>query len=159
MGETSDDIKRNIGRTREALGENVQELERKVKDATDWKAQYQKRPFTMIGVAFGGGLLLSQMVAGGGRNGRKRYYETNGHAQESRGARLQPASPATDAQMKRAADTWDKIKGALVGVAATKFREFVGEVIPGFREEYRKVEQKRISGPVLESSNSTDRAV
>lgn len=36
--------------------------------------------------------------------------------------------------------TWDNIKGALIGVAATRFKDFVGEIVPGFHEQLRKTE-------------------
>ena len=138
MGETSNEIKQQIDHKRDALGENLDQIQRKVKDAADWRIQVQKRPFTMIGVAFGGGLLLAQMIGNGNQRRRSYLRTSNGHEDDR-----QTASPATHIQMKKAADTWDKIKGALVGVGATKFREFLGDVVPGFHEEYRKVEEER----------------
>ena len=42
----------------------------------------------------------------------------------------------TDRQQHRALETWDNIKGALFGVAATPFKDFVGEVVPGFHEQF-----------------------
>jgi len=39
-------------------------------------------------------------------------------------------------------ETWDNIKGALIGVAATRFKDFVGEVVPGFHEQFQKTEEK-----------------
>jgi hypothetical protein len=32
------------------------------------------------------------------------------------------------------------VKGALIGVAATRFKDFVGELIPGFHEQFRQTE-------------------
>ena len=40
-------------------------------------------------------------------------------------------------------DIWDNMKGALIGVAATKFRTFLDEAVPGFAEQYRKTEQEK----------------
>jgi hypothetical protein len=37
--------------------------------------------------------------------------------------------------------TWDNIKGALIGVAATRFKDFVGEVVPGFHEQFHRTEE------------------
>src|ERR1044071_688507 len=71
MGERSDQITRQIEETRSDLGYNLQELETKVKDATDWRKQFQKSPFTMIGIAFGGGILVAQVFGGGSRRSRR----------------------------------------------------------------------------------------
>ena len=44
-------------------------------------------------------------------------------------------------------ETWDNIKGALIGVAATRFKDFVAEVIPGFQEQYQRTEAKTARDP------------
>jgi hypothetical protein len=38
---------------------------------------------------------------------------------------------------------WDNIKGAVIGVAATRFRTFLDETIPGFSAEYSKTEREK----------------
>ena len=60
----SDQIKRSIDVERSDLEGNIQQLEHKVKTAMDWRAQFQKNPMTMIGLAFGGGVLLSTAIGG-----------------------------------------------------------------------------------------------
>jgi hypothetical protein len=45
--------------------------------------------------------------------------------------------------MGRMADTLDNTVAALLGVAARTVRDFVSDVIPNFREEYREVEANR----------------
>jgi len=50
------------------LGSNLQELETRVKQATDWREQFRKNPMAMLGIAFGGGILLSTV----GRRKQKR---------------------------------------------------------------------------------------
>lgn len=132
MGETTDQIAAHIEDTRDDLGANLQELEQKVKSVTDWKQHFQSSPMTMIGVAFGGGILLATML-GGGKGGRRRSA--------SSGAGYEPHA-GTDHQKYKALETWDNIKGALIGVAATRFQEFVGSVVPGFHEQYQRTEQK-----------------
>jgi hypothetical protein len=74
MGEESSQIAREIENTRAELGSNLAELERKVKGFTDWRQRFEKSPLTMMGVAFGGGLLLATTV-GGGRRGSRRSCE------------------------------------------------------------------------------------
>src|SRR5258708_11244913 len=68
MGETPDQIERHIYEKRNELGENIHELQQKVKTAVDWRAQFDRRPMTMMGLAFGGGLLLSILFPGGHRS-------------------------------------------------------------------------------------------
>jgi hypothetical protein len=69
MVETSNQIEGQILYEREQLGANLQELERKVKSATDWRVQFARHPMAMIGAAFSGGVLLATMM-----NGRKRKH-------------------------------------------------------------------------------------
>jgi hypothetical protein len=88
-----------------------------------------------MGVAFGGGILLATML-GGGRKSRR----------GERGFSSVPAGSephaGTDHQKHKALETWDNIKGALIGVAATRFKDFVGEVVPGFHEQFQHTEEK-----------------
>ena len=132
MGQTTHQIEAHIENTREDLGSDLHELERKVKDVTDWKQHFQTKPMTMLGVAFGGGVLLATSL----RSGRKR----NPAAERgfSSPALSAETHAATDRQKHKALETWDNIKGALIGVAATRFKEFVGEVVPGFDEQFQR---------------------
>ena len=57
MGQTTEQIEAHIEHTRDDLGSNLHELEAKVKSITDWKHHFQSKPMTMLGVAFGGGIL------------------------------------------------------------------------------------------------------
>jgi hypothetical protein len=129
MGQTTHQIEAHIENTREDLGSHLQELEQKVKSVTDWKQHFQTSPMTMLGVAFGGGILLATMLGG-----RKNQRGERGSGAES------PAG--TDLQKHKALETWDNIKGALIGVAATRFKDFVGEVVPGFHEQFQRTQEK-----------------
>ena len=64
MGQTTHEIEAHIQDTRENLGTNLDELERKVKGVTDWKQHFKTKPMTMLGVAFGGGILLATTLGG-----------------------------------------------------------------------------------------------
>jgi hypothetical protein len=138
MGERSDQITREIEETRGDLGSNLQELETKVKDATDWRRQFQKSPLTMIGIAFGGGILLSRALGGSSNPSRRYRSRDDGHEKSSH-----RETAGTRYEMKKAVDTWDTIKGALIGVAASKAKDFLRGAVPGFHEEYSKVEQHK----------------
>jgi len=141
MGKRANQIESHIERTREDLGSNIQELEQKVKSATDWKQYFQKSPMTMLGAAFGGGVLLAAMLG----NGKRRrpfspYPESAGGTPHA----------GTERQKHRALETWDNIKGALIGVAATRFKDFIGDVVPGFKEQFEDTQRRKnksLAGP------------
>lgn len=65
MGQTSNDIMQHIESERTRLGQNLNDLEDRVKTATDWRHQFEQHPAILLGVAFGGGLLLSLTLFGG----------------------------------------------------------------------------------------------
>lgn len=131
MGQTTEQIEAHIEHTRDDLGSNLHELEAKVKSIADWKHHFQTKPMTMLGVAFGGGILVATML--GGRKPRRRY--TN------QASSVEPRA-GTTYQKHKALETWDNIKGALIGVAAARFKDFVGDVVPGFHSQYQRVEDK-----------------
>jgi len=137
MGETTNQIETYIENKREDLGSNLQELEQKLKSATDWRQQFQKNPMTLIGVAFGGGILLATMVGG------RRRHRHGGGTPVSESQPVNTPHAATDDQKHKALETWDNIKGALIGVAATRFNGFLGEMVPGFHEQFDKTESEK----------------
>ena len=61
MGAESDQIKKHIEDKREELGAHLNELEHRVKSATDWRTHVRRRPGTAVAVAFGAGLVLALM--------------------------------------------------------------------------------------------------
>jgi hypothetical protein len=62
MGEESEQIKKHIEERRQELGAHLNELEYRVKSATDWRTQVRKQPGKALAAAFGGGLLLAFML-------------------------------------------------------------------------------------------------
>ena len=133
MGQATSQIEAHIEHTREDLGSNLRELEQKVKSVTDWRQHFQKSPMTLLGVAFGGGIILATMLGGRKSSGRRGLYRAVTRSEPTAG---------TDHQKHKALETWDNIKGALIGVAATRFKDFVGQVVPGFHEEFQRTEEK-----------------
>ena len=133
MGQTTHQIEAHIEDTRQDLGSNLHELEQKVKSVTDWKLHFRTKPMTMLGVAFGGGILLATML--GGRKNRH-GDRLSSHATDSE------SRPGAGHQKHKALETWDNIKGALIAVAATRFTDFVGEIVPGFHEQFQHTEEK-----------------
>lgn len=132
MGETTSQIENHIENKRADLRSNLQELESKVHSATDWRHYFRQYTGTMVAAAFGGGVLLSAML---GKDGRA-------------GAAAAASAPRSDgrahgSQKHEILETFDTIKTALVGVAATKFKGMLGEIVPGFSEHVAKTEAKK----------------
>jgi ElaB/YqjD/DUF883 family membrane-anchored ribosome-binding protein len=65
MDTTTNEIEDHIEHTREHLSANIQELENKVRSVTDWRRMFQQKPLTLVGAAFGGGVLLGTLTSGG----------------------------------------------------------------------------------------------
>ena len=139
MGQTANQIENQIENKREDLAKNLRELEYKVKSATDWRHQFENRPALFLGVAFGGGALLASIIgrpSGGGRH-YYNYVPGNGSsATDSRARARREPSPA----MEKASQAWENVKGALVGIAASKAKDYADGFIPGFSEQYRQTE-------------------
>ena len=133
MGQRTDQIENHIENTREDLKSNLQELETRVKTATDWKHYFAEHTGTMIAAAFGGGVLLATML--GGRSSRESLSQAGASAESSR-----PWSRGTKHEVL---ENLDSIKSALVGTATTKFKGILGEVVPGFAEHLAKAEADR----------------
>ena len=147
MGQATSQIAAHIEDRRAELGSNLRELEHKVKSLTDWESHFQKKPMTVLGIAVGGGILLAAALGGNKRRRRRPHRDISSDRPHS----------GTGQQAMQA---WDNIKGALVGVAASRFKDFVGEIVPGFHEELRQCEQKttRHSDPTGELDSPPHRA-
>lgn len=137
MGQTTDQIEDQIQSKREDLKSNLDELQTRVKTATDWRHYFAEHTGTMIAAAFGGGVLLAAML--GGRSNRASLNQA--------GDSLEPARPWKTGTRNEVLDTVDSIKSALVGAAATKFKGVLGEVVPGFNEHLAKAEADRSREP------------
>jgi hypothetical protein len=114
MSQTSAQIEAQLDQEKSELSYNLRELEKRAVTAMDWKHHYEKKPGTMLAIAFGGGFVLS-LLKGGGRRNYQRHIQQH---------RLPPA-PA-----RGKSEVWDKLKGALVGLVATRVTDFVGRLIP-----------------------------
>lgn len=132
MGQATNQIEAHIDSKRAELGSNLEALEQRVRDATDWKRQYRQHPMPILGFAFGGGLLLASILGGRG----------NGHrGQHARAAQEGSGLPS------KTLETWDNIKGALVNVAAAGFTDYVGKLVPGFRDHFERIQDTNKASP------------
>lgn len=62
MDQRAAEIIKNLSDKRQRLADNMGELERRGKQASDWRSYFGRNPWAMVGVALGGGLLLSGLL-------------------------------------------------------------------------------------------------
>lgn len=62
MGQTASQIENHIAAEREQLQQNILVLDERARDAVDWRTQFNARPSTMLGVAFGVGIVLARLL-------------------------------------------------------------------------------------------------
>jgi hypothetical protein len=125
MVETTTQIETHIETTRERLGANLDVLERKIKSATDWREYVQSSPMTLLGAAFAGGVVLAMTTSA-------RHDRRGERVVRSTGSALRPRGP----HVEEVVAMLDNIKGALIGMAAMKMKDLVGQVVPGFQQEF-----------------------
>jgi hypothetical protein len=180
VGQTADQIRDEIDTQRMELGDNLQQLERKVKETVDWRTQFEQKPMLGMGLAFGAGVLLSALLpSGDDKDAAKQSYNANyaytpyaayagSSSQSGDGQRRetsqpsgymassQPAKPRSP-EMNEITETLDNIKGALLGLGATRLRSFLAEAVPGFHQEYEQARKSRNNSPQtrLETAEST----
>jgi hypothetical protein len=149
-----------IQQQRQELGDNLQQLENKVRDTVDWRVQFSERPMAGLGIAFAGGFLLSMLMPGGGdsKSQSSPTYDSSNYRVDDDATRAQPISyryqPSdrgehksrsmmATPEMKEVTDTLENIRGAVMGMAASRLRDFLAEAVPGFADEYEEARKSR----------------
>jgi hypothetical protein len=181
MGQTADQIRDEIDTQRMELGDNLQQLERKVKETVDWRAQFEQKPMLGLGMAFGAGELLSALLPSGDDKRSASQSTTAGNyaytpyasytgagSQSGDGQRRETPQPSSymassqppkqrSPEMNEITETLDNIKGALLGLGATRLRSFLAEAVPGFHQEYEQARKSRNNSPQtrLETAEAT----
>lgn len=150
MGEKSDQIESQIVRERGQLGRNLNELQSRVEEATDWRIQFQKRPMLMMSAAAGGGLLLAA-ITGRGSKWKRCYVDESA-------SKYREHQRGTELQKSKALETFDTIKGAMIGVAANTFKDLLGQLVPGFNEQFQKTAHEKGSPELATSSHAAHAA-
>ena len=146
MGDRKSELKRRVATERDQLHGSLEELEMKAKSLVDWRAQFAAHPLPMLAAAFGGGLILSGMLADSGSR-------ANGAADDDYDDEYDLDDPEHDdesympsaarrrrSRADRGSRLFDELKGALMGVAATRAVQFLDGMIPGVKAE---VEDRR----------------
>ena len=133
MGQRVDQIEANIDGARAELGANLEELERRVAELTDWRAHYEARPLLFLGLAFAGGAAVAASL-GPGRAPRGAFVSTPGEEP--------PRNMPSLVHKEHALAAWDNVKGALIGLAIERFLRYAGEIIPGFTDQFERAERR-----------------
>ena len=156
MDETSDQIERHIQETRNDLGDNLNELGDKVKKAVDWRAQFEERPGTMLGLAFGGGIILSALLSSG-----RRSRTTYAGAGSPRGRNVwTPSGPSSTPPASKPSETRQGVEAladALVGVAVSRASRFIDSLVPGFEREFSSAKAGKSTSSRSRSDSGTSR--
>ena len=131
MGETINEIERDLAAERVDLRRNLGELEIKARQLTDWRHYYRNHPGQLIAAALAGGVVLGVIAGGRSTAHRDRFPEAPfpGDLSEPR-----PRNRA----VRRLENDWHHISDALMGVASAKLMEFVGNLVPGFHDQLRR---------------------
>lgn len=162
MDEKPNEIMNQIEYQRHELGRNLEELESRVKRRADWRAQFDRNPMLMMGVALGGGLLLGSIVSGTARKGShtsssltsNSYTEPTTNASHgyddiaastigssSSASSISSAMPAMGEVRGKVNDTLEQIKTALIAFATAKVKDFMSEALPGFGQHLEHAER------------------
>jgi hypothetical protein len=149
VDEETSKIKHHIDSEREQLGRNLDEIEDRVRTATDLRAQFNKNTGWILGAAVAGGFLLSfafgkssKAVNGGNISD---YSDLSGEIRAQPPHRLTP-------HLQRVSQTVDDILAGLVALASDKLQSFVADAVPGFREQYDAI-SKHGSGSSVHTVN------
>ena len=130
MDQTANQIEAHIDRTRERLGSNLRELEDKVEAATDWREHFRERPHMFLGAALLGGLMLASALKSKSADRPLSAIAAN------------PAVNGLGSAQRQARELWNNVQGALLGVATARVKDYIGELVPGFDDHYRRFEER-----------------
>jgi hypothetical protein len=143
VGEITNKIEQEIRQKRDHLGRNLDELEDKARELADWRTHYRKHSPAFLGAAFGLGVVLGLATIS-----RRQHAPDHGDFDTDLSHDPYPARPASRSTqqgrgtasraLRQVGDTWEQIADALVRTASVKAIEFVGEFVPGFRDNVRK---------------------
>jgi hypothetical protein len=101
----------------------------------DWRGHFRERPHVFLGAALIGGMVLASALRSksGGR--------------PLSGAGVNPAVGGHGSAQAQAREVLNNVQGALIGVAIAKIKDYIGEMVPGFDDHYRRAEQRATVDP------------
>jgi hypothetical protein len=136
VGEDTRRIENEIRAERSALDRNLQLLEHQARELADWRGHYARHAAAALSIAFGGGFLLGMAGRRHHRPPRARSVEPAAPAAPRAGFSPLKVLTANPRARQQVGDAWQNILEALVGVAAVKAVDWIGNVVPGFRDEW-----------------------
>jgi hypothetical protein len=149
MAQEPAEIKARIKAEGDGLKENFEEIQNRVKEALDWKIWYRNNTALALGGAAAGGLVLSLLLHRGS-SARREFIDMDFDEMDvdeegslAPGSRRPQSEPKSASRLHQLADN---TMSAVLGLAADKFQDFMGEALPGFREHYAKAQQRKRFG-------------
>ena len=136
MDKETDKIKQHIDTEREQLGRNLDEIEYRVRSATDFKAHFDRNTGWILGAAVAGGFLLSQAFRRSSPSTRPRRSDSGSAVESGVKSVASTSIPSLSRHLQRFSETIDDILDGLVGVVSNKVESFVAEAVPGFQTPY-----------------------
>ena len=139
MGENTSQIEQEIRENRESLGRNLNELEDRARELTDWRTHYRNHSGVFLSVAFGAGVVLGLFTIPPSSRREVHYVPDAEPIADPYRAKVtawpgRPAGSGTVARaMRQLGDTWDEITDALLRTASDKAVHFVSELVPDLR--------------------------
>ena len=144
MGEITNQIEQEIRQKRDHLGRNLDELEGKARELADWRTHYRNHSPAFLGAAFGLGVVLGLATMSRRQPTPPDYGDFDTDLSHdpypSRPAvkRAERGTGTASKALRQVGETWEQIADALVRTASLKAIEFVGEFVPGFRDNVRR---------------------
>jgi hypothetical protein len=138
-------ITQHIDAERQQLGRNLDEIEDRVKKATDVKHQFDRHTAWILGGAVAGGFLLSRALR------KPPTFDVMPATDTESAERINPKKQQPRSwHVERVYETFDNIVEGLIAVASAKLSSFVADVVPGFQEQYHAIEGRGVaSSPSL----------
>jgi hypothetical protein len=137
MGPTVEQIEGHIDRTRVQLASNLDEFERRFDAATDWREYFRARPFVLLGAAVVGGALAALAFGSARSNGGYRSQNPLANEATARTA----VAPRPNSPSAQASRVWNNLKWAAISLGATRLKEYIDSLLPGFDEHYQRAER------------------
>jgi len=142
VDEETNKIRQHIDRERDLLGRDFEEIEHRVKNATDLKAHFDKNTGLILGAAVAGGFLLSLAFRKSSSPDSPPGWVASDPKERRASAPSQSRSPVP-VHLQRVSETLDNIFEGLIGVVSDKLYSFVADAVPGFRTQYEAIERQR----------------
>jgi hypothetical protein len=142
MDEETNKIRQQIDIERDQLGRNLDEIEDRVKSATDLKAHFNKNTGLVLGAAVAGGFLLSLALRKSSRSDRTWNGESDSERERSASTATPSTRPASR-HIRRVTETIDNIFEGLVAVASDKLQSVVANAVPGFQTQSDTLDRQR----------------